>query len=331
MGVDYASLRKANPDIVYLYAAAYGASGPSSRRPAYAPTLGAIAGTSAYQLGWRRALTDDRALDFAEGKRLYGQLRRANGVTGNADATAALGVGTALLLGLVARRRTGHGQALQTSMICTNAYALSDDFIDYEGKPERPLPDAELLGMGALYRLYRASEGWVFLACPLAGEWEALCRALHAATGGAVDLAADPRFATDLGRRDHDAALAAALTRCFGQRPAGAWEALLTGADVACVAVSEEPFSHFTIASPVMCDNGFVAEVEHPVFGKHLRHGPVVSLSRTPGVVGPAPLTGQHTRALLAELGYDDGEIAALEQRGVVRAREYMRERAPTA
>jgi crotonobetainyl-CoA:carnitine CoA-transferase CaiB-like acyl-CoA transferase len=96
----------------------------------------------------------------------------------------------------------------------------------------------------------------------------------------------------------------------------------LLAADVTCVEVSQGAFSEFTISSPTVRENGFVAEVTHPLFGTHLRHGPVVTLSATPGAPGPGCLVGQHTRAILAELGYGDAQIADLHARGIVHCAE---------
>src|SRR5205085_510230 len=75
-----------------------------------------------------------------------------------------------------------------------------------EGAPRAPAADAELYGLHALYRLYPAAEGWVFLACPRDEEWLRLCHAL-----GRRDLLEDARFCSAAARRANDAALVDAL------------------------------------------------------------------------------------------------------------------------
>src|SRR5207245_587408 len=132
-------------------------------------------------------------------KKVSERLYRAN--DGNPDPNSALAVATAMTMGIYARARTGLAPRTQTTMICSNAYTMSDDFLRYPGKPERPLVDSELHGLNALYRIYPAAKGWVFLACPLEEEWAALCRAL-----GKDAWLTDPRFATPEARRDNDAA-----------------------------------------------------------------------------------------------------------------------------
>jgi crotonobetainyl-CoA:carnitine CoA-transferase CaiB-like acyl-CoA transferase len=128
----------------------------------------------------------------------------------------------------------------------------------------------------------------------------------------------DPRFSSSQDRIAHDSELAQAISAVLARRPASDWESTLSGQDVTCVEVSRGSFSEFTISSPTVRDNEFVAEVVHPLFGSHLRHGPMATFSATPGSPGPGCLVGQHTRAVLLELGYTDDQIADLQTNGVV-------------
>jgi len=298
---------------VYLYAAAYGSDGPYTTRPAFAPTMGVAAGHRAYQLGWAKALHGSDPLTFEGGMEALAQQRRnGGGPTANADAAAAMVVGTAQLLGLLARERTGIGQYLETTMLCSNAYVVSDDFFDFAGK--EPTASHDENGVNALYRLYPTSEGWVFLAAPLPSDWEAVRSGLA--------LPDDPLFATPALRSENDVALGEAIGTVLATKSAAEWEVTLAAGDVTCVEVSKGSFSDFTISSETMRDNAFVAQVTHPLFGTHLRHGPVATLSATPGIAGPGCLVGQHTRVILTELGYTEAEIDDLDTRGIVHCLE---------
>jgi len=311
-GVDYATLSAINPDLIYLNAPGYGTDGPCGRKPAFAPTIGAASGQGRLQAG--PAIPDCADLSIDEIKRMSLCLGMAAQSPGNADGFAALGVATALLLGLVARARTGVAQEMLTSMLCTTAYALSEDCIEYEGRAPRLLPDRDLHGLSALYRLYEAREGWVFLAAPQAREWEALCSAV----APQLDLAADPRFATAELRRAHDAELAVCLSEVFRGRPAADCERDLVARDIGCVAVEKGSIARAVMQGPIARDAGFLAEVEHPSFGRHRRLAPLSALSLTPGEARPACLFGQHTESLLRELGCDTGTIEKLEAEGVI-------------
>jgi crotonobetainyl-CoA:carnitine CoA-transferase CaiB-like acyl-CoA transferase len=228
---------------------------------------------------------------------------------GDGDSNVALAVFSTLMLALHDQRRTGRGQFVSTSMIGGNAWAYADDFNLYDGKPALPRPDPDNYGFHALYRLYPARSGWVFLAAPRQTEWEAL-----AATLGRSDLLGDPRFATPHVRANHDDALAALLKDTLATRDAGDWEQFLTLKGIACVQAFEAGHSEFTCTDPVMRETGLVVEVDHPLFGPILRHGLPATFSETPGRVAPGSLIGQHTDHILAELGYTEERIAKLRQ-----------------
>ena len=80
----------------------------------------------------------------------------------------------------------------------------------------------------------------------------------------------------------------------------------------AAAAVFALGHSAFTVMDPVMRETGLVAEIEHPTLGPLLRHGLPVQFSETPGRVGTSCLRGEHTEAVLTELGYSADEIARL-------------------
>lgn len=316
LGVDAATLQRMNPRLVCVASPGYGVDGPHGRKPAFAPTIGVASGAALFQAGSSIPHGPDLTLD--EIKPASIRLNYAAQAPGNADGASALGVAVALLLGLVARERTGVAPSLLTSMLCTTAYAVSDDGIDFAGRPPRTEPDALLYGMGALYRLYPCASGWVFLAAPQEREWPVLCATLaEQAHDAARDLEGDARFATAGARARNDDALADALAGVFATRDADEWERLLLARDVACVAVADGPVARAVMYDPVTREAGMLAEVEHPTFGVHRRLAPVVDLSATPGEARPAPTLGMHTEPVLRELGHGDEAIASLVERGV--------------
>jgi crotonobetainyl-CoA:carnitine CoA-transferase CaiB-like acyl-CoA transferase len=314
--IDDLHLRAINPNLVYLYGTSYGTDGPYARRPVYAFTATAVAGVADFQGGEGVLPPPGTPLDLADLKRVASRLQVANGMNANGDSTASLGVGTGMLLGLLARERTGLAQRLLTTMIGSNAYIVSDDFLRYEGKPPRARPDSGLYGMSPTYRLYETKAGWVFLAAVLPKDWTALCAALVEPAG--ADLAADPRFASAEARATNAEALATTLAAIFRARTAAEWEAYLLPREVGCVEVSNETFPRFLNYDPLIQENDLVQEVEHPIFGPHPRTGLAVDFSRTPGVVRPAPTIGQHTEAVLAELGYTPVQIEDLAAREII-------------
>ncbi len=310
-GIGYEQLSKINPNLVYLYAGGYGSTGPYSHRPSMAPIAGAVSGGGVAQMGRDSFPPPGQPMSIDDIAAVAKQLKRAN--DGTADHNTAMVNAVGLVLGLYARERTGMAQYVESTMIAANAYANVDDFYWHEGKQPRPLPDRDGYGLHALYRLYRARTGWVFLACPFEDEWEALCRAIDR-----PDLRDDPRFATHKAREMHDDALIDELAQVFTAGDPLYWEKLLTAADVACVKAEDRGMYFFFNEDPHVSENGLLTKVEAPRYGEFWRYSPVVRFSETSGRAGPGPLKGQHTRPILMELGYTDEQTHDLKQRKVV-------------
>ncbi|MCD4533061.1 CoA transferase [Nocardioides sp. cx-169] len=309
LGLDEASLKAINPDLVYLSSPGYGTDGPYAGKPAYAPSIGAASGISVTDAPL--APTDPQDLeDVMRGARhLY-----AGGTVPavQSDGVAALGVGSALMLGLYAQRRGIRLQGMKTSMLASCTQALITRNTSYAARPEPAVVDADFRGLGPLYRLYRASDGWVFLAAPSRGEWEGLVEALDD-----PELGAD-RFASAAGRAEHARELEAVLERVFAMRPKDQWETDLTKEDLGCVAVAGEN-SEWVMQTDEFHAAGYAVDAVSPIFDEHRRVAPPYRFSRSTTKADSGCTLGQHTDAVLREIGYDDERIAALRDSGIVR------------
>ena len=198
-------------------------------------------------------------------------------------------------------------------MMAANAYALSEHFIDYAGRPPRRLPDPDVHGLDAGYRLYPAADGWVFLAVH---DDDAFARLSEAV--GEPGLAKDPRFATSDARASHDAELADTLASVFTRETAERWERDLLEARVACVRVHDGTHAAYVFDAPWAERLGFVEQSAAIGTGPYPRYGHVVRAGRDVGALGAADAVGAQTRAILTELGYADGEVESLITRGIV-------------
>jgi crotonobetainyl-CoA:carnitine CoA-transferase CaiB-like acyl-CoA transferase len=312
-GVDAATLRAVNPDLVYLNSPGYGIDGPCGDRPAYAPTIGAGSGLVMRNIG--SAIEERPGLSLkeirAEAVRLAGA-----GTTeyAQADGISALTAASVMTLGLLVRDRSGTAQEMLTTMLTSTAHALADDMVEYKERPPTATADAELLGYSARYRLYRAADEWVYLAAPTAADWAPLCSVL----ADTADLAGDPRFATEESRAANDVALAGVLEDVFATKTAQDWEDALLAADVGCMVAHREPPETVLQSDEFARAADLLVEVDHPTFGEHVRLKPYVSFSRSTTVAEPGSLAGQHTEAILSELGYSVEAIADLRERKVV-------------
>jgi crotonobetainyl-CoA:carnitine CoA-transferase CaiB-like acyl-CoA transferase len=198
-------------------------------------------------------------------------------------------------------------------MLVANAWANADDFLDHPGKRPRPALDAELTGLGACYRLYRARIGWVFLALTTDAEWARFC-----ALTGRKDLASDPRSSSARARSEHGASLAAELAALFQTRTADDWQALLLAGGVGCARADGPTLGVFLAHDPHVRENGFTPEAPHARFGSYRRWGPLVTVGGFASSYGGGALAGDHTDALLAELGYSADRIEHLRKTRIV-------------
>ncbi|MCK8669754.1 CaiB/BaiF CoA transferase family protein [Rhodococcus sp. NPDC003382] len=309
IGVDAATLQELNPDLIYLNAPGYGTGGPYGGRPAYAPSVGAASGLSMSDLGGLNLHGTD-----LEGIKRASIRRHTAGANPSvqADGVAALAVGTVLLLGILARRRGRALGELTTTMLSSATYALMDRNVDYAQRPEPPVSDPELLGLSALYRLYETSDGWIFLAAPQESEWAPLVEAL----GSPAELTQET-FATAAARKAADESLGETLAALFRTRSKSEWEKTLTAMDVGCVAVAEQTAER-ELHEDVYFDAGYTVLAESPIFDEHRRLAPLTTFSRS-GVKADAGCTiGEHTDAVLGELGFTPERIAELRDKNIV-------------
>ena len=301
LGLGEQELRAKNPGLIWVSVTGYGGQSPSADRPSTHPCAGAATGGAGYQSGSAVTAPCDTLDDVREISR---QLIRAN--ESNPDPCTAVVAAEAIVLALLARERHGIGQAVYVNMLAANLYANADDAVEYVGKPARPAPDDELMGLRAGYRLYRARDSWLFLAVDTDEEWRRCLQAL--------DL--EP---LDLDRRqtEQDSEFAKMLADVLSQQSADEWEQRLVPARVAGVrADASTPGPCFAHHEQVLA-NEMSPECTHTRFGPHRRWGPIVRVNGG-APLGPGVLAGEQTDRVLAELGHSTDEIAALRATRVV-------------
>jgi crotonobetainyl-CoA:carnitine CoA-transferase CaiB-like acyl-CoA transferase len=308
--IDWETCRRLNPRLVYAWMGTYGEKGRHARRPGAHPIPGAIMGGARRQMGRGMPPPAAAVMDIEDIVEATRWIMKSNW---GPDQNTSAAVATGIILGLRARDLSGKGQPVNVTMLNANAWTNADEYYDYAGRPPIAVPDAEVHGLNALYRLYRCREGWVFLGCLFQDEWETFCR-----TVGRPDLLDERRFFYPETRQANDEALVAEIASTFAGRGAAEWEELLLKADIGCVRADEATEGEFYADHPHARANALSVEVDHPAVGKHLRYGGLVEFSLTPGLYRASAQIGQHTRPVLRELGYDDRQIEALGRQGVV-------------
>jgi crotonobetainyl-CoA:carnitine CoA-transferase CaiB-like acyl-CoA transferase len=141
--------------------------------------------------------------------------------------------------------------------------------------------------------------------------WRDFCLAI-----GQAEWAEDPRFSKADGRAQHRDLLIGLINDALGRRPAREWEAALEAGGVPCTLVNR--IDQIVTDEQVQARD-MIVEMDVPDLGPIRVAGLPLKLSETPGRLDRhPPHLGEHTRTLLGELGYPDGEIEALAARGAV-------------
>ena len=281
LGVDYGSIKKINPAIIYVSLSGFGQDGPYSHLAAFDMIFLALGGV----LG------------------LVGGRNNPPIVPGVwiADACSGLLAAVGILTALIARQNTGNGQYLDLAMLDSVLYLLAT--VSGFRKPSGELAQESALDSAPSprYNIYETADGkYLALGIDRPQSWSALCQVLD--RNDLIDqqsAAGDKRLET-----------VAILRDAFRTKSRDAWCQQLRDLDIEVAPVNSigEAFD-----DPQVLHRRMVIDVEHPIAGKMRQIGLPFKFSETPGrIEQPAPHIGQHTEAILMEMGYSESEIEDL-------------------
>jgi len=291
LGVDYESVKKINPRIVYGSISGFGQDGPYHKRPGFDQIAQGMGGLM--------------SITGAPGE---GPMRVGIPV---ADLTAGLFCAMGILTALLERDVSGEGQWVQTSLLQAQIFML--DFQAARWLMEKDV--AQQAGndhpTSIPTGVFKTTDGYINIATTGGRIWTRFCEAL-----GAPDLANRPEYATAPDRSKNRKALNAEIGKFTEKKSSETWVREFNAAGVPCGPI-------YSI-DQVFAD----AQVKHLGMAQHVpndenRHiqlvGQPVTLSRTPSkMVARPPEFGEQTDEVLAEFGFTDSEIAGLRQAKVV-------------
>ncbi len=291
LGLGYEALRAINPAIVYCAVSGFGQDGPYREKPGYDVILQGMGGLM--------------------------------GITGEPDgppmrvgvAVADIGAGMfaayAIVAALYERERTGQGQYIDVSMLDCQVAWMTYMAGYYFATGEPPARMGAAHPTIVPYQAFKAQDGYFNVAVGNDAMWLRFCPAI-----GHPELAGDPRYRTNADRVRHRDELVPFLAEVFAARPAREWIAALEAAGVPAGPIYD---LRQVFEDPQVNHRGMRVTLEHARAGPISVTGVPVKFSRTPGAVtSPPPLLGQHTEAILAELGYDGEHIRKLRAEGAI-------------
>jgi formyl-CoA transferase len=290
--VDYDTVAAINPRIVYGSISGFGQSGPDATRPGVDQIAQGMGGLMSIT-----GLPDQ------------GPVRVGIPI---ADLTAGIFLSQAILLALMQRMQTGKGQWVHTSLLEAEIFMLDFQAARWLIRHEVPGQAGNDHPTGIPTGVFPTADGHINIAAAGDGLWQRLCHAI-----GWTEALANPDWTSGALRSQHRKALNEALGAITRRQPSAHWLAALNKAGVPCGPINtidktfaEPQTQHLRIARPV----------HHPALGDIQVVGQPFTLTDAPQpeAMRPTPDLGQHTDAILADLGYDGSAVAGLRERGVI-------------
>jgi len=294
LGLDYDTLQKRNPRLIYASTSGFGQTGPERLRPALDVVVQGMGGIM--------SITGEPD----------GPPVRPGVSLG--DIAAGLYTAIGVLAALRERDKSGRGQMLDIAMLDCQIAILENAFMRYFATGEVPKPIGTRHPIATPFQAFPTKDGWMVLALSwgVENQWELFC-----ATIGRTDLIDDPRFDTGPLRTEHHAELEPMLNEALRQKSTGEWLREFDAIGLPCGMLNNiaQAAEH-----PQVVARRMLVEVEHPRIGRMKLPDTPVKLSRTPGgIKGPPPALGQHTHEVLsALLGLSEEELAELAAAGVI-------------
>jgi crotonobetainyl-CoA:carnitine CoA-transferase CaiB-like acyl-CoA transferase len=291
LGLDYESLSRVNPRLIYCAISGFGATGPLSKEPANDLFMQAYAGSM--------SITGDP--EGSPAKMGMSVADVGGGMFG------AIGV----MMALETRHRTGRGQRVDTSLLEGHIAMMAQFFTRYFSSGEVPGPS----GSGALtsptYRAYQASDQWIVISAFNQRMWKGLCAALEQPA-----WLEDPRFIDPQMRALNRPLLIQLIGAEIIKQPLAYWEKRLKENDVPCSPVNT---IDKVVEQPQVLARDMVQEIELEGLGMMSMAGLPIKFSESPGSVRlPPPRLGQHTAEILTEMGYGSEQISVLAEKGAI-------------
>jgi crotonobetainyl-CoA:carnitine CoA-transferase CaiB-like acyl-CoA transferase len=285
LGIDYESLAKINPRLVYASISGFGQTGPYADRPGFDQIAQGMGG-----------------LMSVTGLPGHGPLRVGIPI---ADLCGGIFAAYGVTVALLEREHSGKGQWLHTSLLEAMIYMMDFQTSRWTIEGEIPGQAGNFHPTSIPTGVYRTKDGHINIAVFGTKIWERFCHAL-----GAPEWIADERSKSKSARSVHRDWLNAEIEKRLVGETSGYWIERLNKEGIACGRINtmREVFEE-----PQVRHLGMVKTVVSSRLGEQRLVGQPVTMSRTPSTIARAtPLRGEHTEEVLREIGYTAEDLARM-------------------
>ena len=295
-GLDYESLKKIKPELIYCSITGFGQTGPYAHRPGYDFIVQGMGGFMS---------VTGEADDFP------GASPQKAGVA-IADIFTGMYASTAILAAVLHRDRTGEGQYIDMALLDTQVAVMANVASAYLCSDEVPIRWGNASPTIVPYQTFPTADGWMIVAAGNNGQFSHFVR-----VGCEAHLADHPLYCENPLRVQHRKQLIPLLADMTRKKTKAEWISLLEEVGVPCGPINnfQEVFDNEQVKAREL-----QLQVDHPTAGKMPLVASPMRLSKTPVEVRmPPPTLGQHTESILQErLGLSPEAIDRLKQKGII-------------
>jgi len=290
--LDYETIKKINPEIIYASSTGFGQTGPYSKRPAYDGVIQAMGGIM--------SITGQQ----------NGEPTRVGPSIGDIFSGVFTAIG--ILSALNKRNETGLGSFVDVSMLDCQVAILENAIARYQATGNSPKPAGNKHTSIVPFEPFDTLDGEIVIAAGNDNLWKKLCKVI-----GKEELISDEKFKTNPKRNENYEELKPIISNEIKKKTTKEWNEILIDVGVPCGPIND---IKMVVNDEQVNARNMIQEILHPTAGKTKIPGIPIKISGNDDKIRyPAPTLGQHNEEVLIDkLGYKKEEVEKLKEKGII-------------